>query len=64
MQNYLQQAAQANYKTLMCSIDKGTGYPEPMNVLSQAGYDLLSVNSWSLAIPTNRPSAATMARVS
>lgn len=51
MQNYLQQAAQANYKPKMYIIDKGTGYPEPMNALGKAGYDLLSVNFWSPAYP-------------
>lgn len=51
MQNYLQQAAQANYKPLMYIIDKGTGYPEPMTALGKAGYDLLSVNFWSPAYP-------------
>ena len=51
MQNYLQQAAQANFKPLMYIIDKGTGYPEPMSALGAAGYDLLSVNFWSPAYP-------------
>lgn len=51
MQNYLQQAAQAGYKPKMYIIDKGTGYPEPMNALGQAGYGLLSVNFWSPAYP-------------
>ena len=51
MQNYLQQAAQANYKPRMYIIDKGTGYPEPMTALGKAGYDLLSVNFWSPAYP-------------
>jgi branched-chain amino acid transport system substrate-binding protein len=51
MQNYLQQAAQANYKPKMYIIDKGTGYPEPMSALGKAGYDLLSVNFWSPAYP-------------
>ena len=51
MQNYLQQAAQAGYKPKMYVIDKGTGYPEPMNALGKAGYDLLSVNFWSPAYP-------------
>ena len=51
MQNYLQQAAQANYKPKMYVIDKGTGYPEPMKALGKAGYDILSVNFWSPAYP-------------
>ena len=51
LQNYLQQAAQANYKPKMYIIDKGTGYPEPMNALGKAGYDVLSVNFWSPAYP-------------
>jgi branched-chain amino acid transport system substrate-binding protein len=51
MQNYLQQAAQANYKPKMYIIDKGTGYPEPMTALGKAGYDVLSVNFWSPAYP-------------
>jgi len=51
MQNYLQQAAQANFKPKMYIIDKGTGYPEPMNALGKAGYDVLSVNFWSPAYP-------------
>ncbi|MDB5818626.1 MAG: hypothetical protein JWQ11_2266 [Rhizobacter sp.] len=51
MQNYLQQAAQAGYAPKMYIIDKGTGYPEPMNALGKAGYGLLSVNFWSPAYP-------------
>jgi branched-chain amino acid transport system substrate-binding protein len=51
MQNYLQQAAQAGYAPKMYVIDKGTGYPEPMNALGKAGYGLLSVNFWSPAYP-------------
>ncbi len=51
MQNFLQQAAQAGYKPKMYIIDKATGYPEPMNALGKAGYDLLSVNFWSPAYP-------------
>jgi branched-chain amino acid transport system substrate-binding protein len=51
MQNYLQQAAQANYKPKMYIIDKGTGYPEPMKAVGKAGYELLSVNFWSPAYP-------------
>jgi branched-chain amino acid transport system substrate-binding protein len=51
MQNYLQQAAQAGYTPKMYVIDKGTGYPEPMNALGKAGYGLLSVNFWSPAYP-------------
>ena len=35
----------------MYVIDKGTGYPEPMNALGKAGYGLLSVNFWSPAYP-------------
>ena len=51
MQNFLQQAAQAAFKPKMYVIDKGTGYPEPMNALGQAGFGLLSVNFWSPAFP-------------
>ena len=51
MQNYLQQAAQAGYKPKMYVIDKATGYPEPMNAVGKAGYDILSVNFWSPAYP-------------
>lgn len=51
MQNYLQQAAQAGFTPKMYVIDKGTGYPEPMNALGKAGYGLLSVNFWSPAYP-------------
>ena len=51
MQNYLQQAAQAGYAPKMYIIDKGTGYPEPMNALGKAGYGVLSVNFWSPAFP-------------
>jgi branched-chain amino acid transport system substrate-binding protein len=51
MQNYLQQAAQAGFAPKMYVIDKGTGYPEPMNALGKAGYGLLSVNFWSPAYP-------------
>jgi len=51
MQNYLQQAAQANFKPKMYIIDKGTGYPEPMEALGKVGYDILSVNFWSPAFP-------------
>ncbi|UNK39958.1 ABC transporter substrate-binding protein (plasmid) [Shinella sp. H4-D48] len=53
MQNYLQQAAQAGFKPKMYIIDKGTGYPEPMAALGEAGYGLLSVNFWSPAYPGN-----------
>ena len=51
MQNYLQQAAQAGYAPKMYIIDKGTGYPEPMNAIGKAGYEILSVNFWSPAYP-------------
>ncbi|WP_428422736.1 ABC transporter substrate-binding protein [Methylibium sp.] len=51
MQNYLQQAAQAGFVPKMYIIDKGTGYPEPMNALGKAGYGVLSVNFWSPAYP-------------
>ena len=51
MQSYLQQAAQAGFTPKMYVIDKGTGYPEPMNALGKAGYGLLSVNFWSPAYP-------------
>lgn len=51
MQNFLQQAAQAGYKPKMYVIDKATGYPEPMNAVGKAGYDILSVNFWSPAYP-------------
>ncbi len=51
MQNFLQQAAQAGYKPRMYIIDKATGYPEPMNAVGKAGYDILSVNFWSPAYP-------------
>jgi len=51
LQNYLQQAAQAGYKPKMYVIDKATGYPEPMNAVGKAGYDILSVNFWSPAYP-------------
>jgi branched-chain amino acid transport system substrate-binding protein len=51
LQNYLQQAAQAGYKPKMYIIDKATGYPEPMNAIGKAGYDVLSVNFWSPAYP-------------
>lgn len=51
MQTYLQQAAQAGYQPKMYIIDKGTGYPEPMQALGKVGYDVLSVNFWSPAFP-------------
>jgi branched-chain amino acid transport system substrate-binding protein len=51
LQNFMQQAAQAGFKPKMYVIDKGTGYPEPMNALGQAGHGLLSVNFWSPAFP-------------
>jgi branched-chain amino acid transport system substrate-binding protein len=51
LQNYLQQAAQANFKPKMYIIDKGTGYPEPMKAIGKAGVDILSVNFWSPAFP-------------
>jgi branched-chain amino acid transport system substrate-binding protein len=51
MQNYLQQAAQANYKPKVYIIDKGTGYPDPMKALGKVGYEILSVNFWSPAFP-------------
>ncbi len=51
LQNYLQQAAQAGYKPKMYVIDKGTGYPEPMNAVGKPAYDILSVNFWSPAYP-------------
>lgn len=51
LQNYLQQAAQANFKPKMYIIDKGTGYPEPMKAIGKAGIDILSVNFWSPAFP-------------
>lgn len=51
LQNYLQQAAQVNFKPKMYVIDKGTGYPEPMEALGKVGYDILSVNFWSPAFP-------------
>jgi len=35
----------------MYIIDKGTGYPEPMNALGDFGIDILSVNFWSPAFP-------------
>ncbi len=51
LQNYLQQAAQANFKPRMYIIDKGTGYPEPMKAIGKYGIDILSVNFWSPAFP-------------
>ena len=51
LQNYLQQAAQANFKPKMYIIDKGTGYPEPMKAIGKYGIDILSVNFWSPAFP-------------
>jgi len=51
LQNYLQQAAQANFKPKMYIIDKGTGYPEPMKAIGKNGIDILSVNFWSPAFP-------------
>lgn len=51
LQTYLQQAAQLGYKPKMYIIDKGTGYPEPMNALGDFGIDILSVNFWSPAFP-------------
>lgn len=51
MQNFLQQAAQAGFAPKMYIIDKGTGYPEPMNAVGKAGYGILSVNFWSPAYP-------------
>ena len=35
----------------MYIIDKGTGYPEPMNALGKTGDELPSVNFWSPAYP-------------
>lgn len=51
LQNYLQQAAQQNFRPRMYIIDKGTGYPEPMRALGDNGIDILSVNFWSPAYP-------------
>ena len=51
LQNYLQAAAQANFKPLMYIIDKGTGYPDAMNAIGEPGEDILSVNFWSPAFP-------------
>lgn len=55
LQNFLQQAAQVNFKPKMYVIDKATGYPEPMEALGPAGYDILSVNFWSPAFPGKAP---------
>ncbi len=51
LQNYLQQAAQANFKPKMYIIDKGTGYPDAMEAIGKPGLDILSVNFWSPAYP-------------
>jgi branched-chain amino acid transport system substrate-binding protein len=51
LQNYLQQASQQGFKPRMYIIDKGTGYPEPMRAVGDAGIDILSVNFWSPAYP-------------
>jgi branched-chain amino acid transport system substrate-binding protein len=51
LQNYLQQAAQAGFRPKMYVIDKGTGYPDAMQAIGEAGIDILSVNFWSPAFP-------------
>lgn len=51
MQAYLQQAAQLGYAPKMYVIDKGTGYPEPMQALGDFGANVLGVNFWSPAFP-------------
>ena len=55
LQNYLQQASQAGFTPKMYVIDKGTGFPDAMTAIGEAGSGVLSVNFWSPAFPGTSP---------